>query len=173
MKIKILFAMALVAIAALAPAQMPPVPDEMKTVDWMVGTWESELTMNFGGQESKSKSTMVTDKILGGRYLRSLSTFAMEGMGDISGQLMLTYNDVSKNWKSCWFESGSPDMMESTGKMEDGAMVAISKPTPMMGQDVVMRTTMKKLSDKKMFFKLEMQQGTEWMTFMHGDYTKK
>jgi len=173
MKIKNLFVLVLAAVATMASAQMPPVPDVMKSVDWMVGSWSGEMTMNFGGQESKSKSTMVCEKVLGGRYLRSMESFLMEGMGEMQGQLMMTYNPETKKWMSWWSDSMSPDTMESTGTEIDGAFVSVSKPTPMMGENVVIRSTMKKLSDSKMGFKLEMQQGTEWVVMMHGDYTKK
>lgn len=177
MKLRPLFTTLLLCLSAPLFAQetMAPVPDEMKQTDYLVGHWEGTMKMPTGpGTDMSMKGTIDVDKVLGGRYVREMHKFTGGGMGDMSGMLMLTYDPVAKNWSGWWFDSTAPGAMEMAGQQTGNATVMTSKPTKMAGQtDMVMRSTWTKLSDTKVSFKLEIQEGDKWTVFMSGDFEKK
>ena len=135
--------------------------------------WEGDLKMTFGGQETTNRTTMDNTMAVGGRFLKSDTKFVMEGAGEMFGTLMMSYSDEKKKWVSWWFDSMGSEAMESSGSWENNSYVLVSKPTPMMGQDVVFRSTYKKVSETKMGFKLDMQQGSDWVNMIDGELQKK
>ncbi len=175
MRIRLPLLVCMSFVAALSSGQglTSVAPEEMKSTDYMVGTWEGTITMTGMGQDKPSKSTIVCDKILSGRFVRQMHSYTVEGMGELSGMLLLTYDADAKGWVSWWYDSTTSEAMQSTGTSNGTDTVLTSKPTKMEGSDVIVRTTWTKVSDKHAKLKVELQQGSDWTTLLVGDYTKK
>ena len=100
------------AAAPAARAQEPPKPGpEHEVLKKHVGTWD--LTMKFGGMETKGTSTYKMD--LGGLWLSS--TIESEIFGQkFQGHGMDSYDAGKKKYVAVWFDSmsTSPMTMEGT-----------------------------------------------------------
>ena len=151
-------------------AQMPPVPAELKEVDYMTGHWEGDMTMG----EMKMKAKMDCDKVLGGRYIQQMHKYSGQGSPEMSGMMLLSYDENAKNWIGWWYDSTATGTLEMKGALDAGTITLTSQPTEMPGMGkVVMRSIWTKVSDTHMKLKVEMQSGTEWTTFVTADMTKK
>jgi hypothetical protein len=101
---------------AQEPAKPGPEHDVLKK---LVGTWD--LTMKFGGMESKGTVTYKMD--LGGLWLVGSLESEMAGM-KFQGRGMDTYDAGKKKYVSVWFDSMStqPMLMEGTYDKEKKSM---------------------------------------------------
>ena len=162
----------LFTLPALAQ-QAAPVPPEFKAADYFIGRWEGDLMMGPPGGQMKMKAAMVGEKILGGRYIQCMNKFSGDGMPEMSGMFLLTYDEAAKNWVGWWYDSTGPGAVEMPGSLVDNTITLTSKPTKMQGMDVTMRSTWTKVSDKELKMKVEMQQGTDWVVFVSGEFKKK
>ena len=154
---------------------MPPVPtEELKRVDFMTGEWSGTDIMYFAGQKSTSTSKSKSDTILGGRYIRTMVEYTMEGMPAMTGMHMLTYDAEKKAYVGWWFDSMAPGVMRMEGNFEGDKLIMVSDPTPIPGMpgNQTMRATWNKNGDKGVMFKLELKQGDKWEPMIEGDYKK-
>ena len=167
--------MVCLVIPAHAQEMTSPIPAELKECDYMIGHWVGKMTMPTGtGKDMEMDGTLDIEKTVDGHYIRQSHKLTGGGMGDMSGMLMLTYDPVAKSWRSWWFDSSAPGVMEFSGNKEGDAMVLTSKPTDISGQSgLVMRSTWKKLSDTKAAYTIDMKEGDKWTTFLSGRFEKK
>jgi hypothetical protein len=170
---KYLTSVALLLLTAFGLAQEgmmdPTPPKEMEQVSWLTGEWEcKKLLMHFGGQTTETTGKTSGKMILNGRYLQSMNTYEMPGMGQLAGVFMVTYNPAMKMWVGHWFDSTAPEAMVLTGTLENNKLTLTSKAAEMMPE---MRSTYTKDGDSVKFM-LEMKQGEAWAPLMEGTFTK-
>ena len=102
--------------APAARAQEPPKPGpEHEVLKKHVGTWD--LTMKFGGMETKGTSTYKLD--LGGLWLSSHIESEIFGK-KFHGHGMDSYDAAKKKYVSVWFDSMSTTPMTMEGTYDAG-----------------------------------------------------
>jgi hypothetical protein len=95
-------AIVLAGLLAAPAAAQPPLPKpgpEHEVLKKHVGTWD--LTMKFGGMETKGTSTYKMD--LGGMWLSSTVESEIFGM-KFQGHGMDSYDATKKKYVSAWFD---------------------------------------------------------------------
>lgn len=126
-------AVALTAVlAAPAPAQEAPKPGpEHEVLKKMEGNWD--LTMKFGGMESKGTVTYKMD--LGGLWLVSSLESDLFGQ-KFSGRGLDSYDPVKKKYVGIWVDSmsTSPMVMEGTYDKEKKALTLAGEGPGMDGK---------------------------------------
>lgn len=158
---------------------MPTMPtEELAKMDVFVGTWSGEEVMNFPGMppNTKTKSTMVTKKALGGMYIMSNYKGGWEGADgkwvDFEGMSLTTYDVNKQTYREWWFDSMAPGS-ESQGKWVDDKTYMAESSGDMGGQPFKQRGTTNIVSATKHTSKMEMDMGQGWVTVMEGTYTKQ
>lgn len=157
---------------------MPPMPTaELAKMEVFLGTWSGEEVLNFPQMppNTKTKSTFVTKKVLGGRFFMSTykSGWEMDGKWvDFEGMSLSTYDPVKKSYREWWFDSDGA-ASESKGRWADDKTYVAESSGEMMGQSYQSRGTTKIVSSTKHVMKMEMDMGEGWFTAMEGTYTKQ
>jgi hypothetical protein len=155
-------------------AQGPPTPaPELKKLDFMVGSWTSDVEMKPGpmGPGGKMTGTSHAEWMDGKFFLVSHGTF--EGfMGKGVETSLMGYDTNKKMYTYDAFNSmGEHD--SSLGSV-DGDNWTWTSDMDMGGMKMKGRFTMKILSPASYTFKYEMSQdGSSWTTVMEGKATKK
>lgn len=166
---------ALVACAALATlaahAQMgTPVPDEVKQLVPMVGTWTGKAKFHMMGEASEGPVKVTNSMAVGGRYLEGHHEYEMPGMGKFFGLQMLTYDAAKEEWLSYWFDSTESGAMEMRGKKVGDWYVLTGKYSS-EGMEMEMRNKFK-IGEGTLSMSLEMKMGDEWTPLMEAEYKK-
>ena len=158
---------------------MPAMPTaELAKMDVFVGTWSGDEVINFPGMppNTKTKSTIVTKKILGGRYFMGTYKGGWEGEDgkwvDFEGISISTYDPVKQTYREWWFDSDGA-ASESQAKWADDKTYMAESSGEMGGQPYQSRGTTKIVSPTKHVMKMEMDMGQGWTTVMEGTYTKQ
>ena len=132
-------AVALAVLAAPAVrAQEPPKPGpEHEFLKKLVGTWD--LTMKFGGMETKGVVTYKTD--LGGLWLLSSLESEFGGM-KFQGRGMDSYDPAKKKYVGVWIDSmsTSPLVMEGTFDKQKKALTMVGEGPGMDGKPTKYKT---------------------------------
>ena len=163
----------LVSISQDAGMPSMEAPAEMQSMAYLVGKWKGKMTMQMMG-DTELEASMITEMVLGGRYVRSMHAYTFPGMGELTGMHIRTYDAAAKTWRSWWFDSTSPVAMVMTGNTDGKTMVSVSSPTEMPGMGtIVMRETFTKVSDTEITTKLEMKEGDGWSPAFTISYTKQ
>lgn len=156
---------------------MPKPGPELAKLDYFLGTWTGEETMNSPGMPpgSKNKSKTVTKRGIGGMFLVGDYTSSMgEGKNAMkfAGHSLWTYDPQKKGYRHWWFDSFG-DGQETPGNWVDDKTYVGETSYEMMGQQVKQRQTYAILSPTQFTMKIEMDNGQGWMTFLEGTYTKQ
>lgn len=160
-----------VSLSALACPQLPDLnpPPEVKALEWMVGTWKGKSEFSFGGMDMEVSTSMACS--FEGQFLKTVSTNDY-GMVQMT-ETMYTGWDAEKGEYVSWaFTNISPVPRVERGKMEGGVATFVSEPWGIMGQDMVSRTTVQKLSPDKLKFTLEFKAGDGWEKAADMELTK-
>lgn len=156
--------LAFVSVLALCTASFAQLPDlnppaEVKKFDWLVGTWTGEAKFNFGGMELDVRTKMTVS--YEGQFLRSVSLNDY-GMIQATETMYLGWDAARGEYVSWSFSNMAPLPRIERGKLEGDKLVMVSDPWGIMGQDVVSRGTIAKISDSKASLMLEMKAGDSW-----------
>jgi len=177
------FLAALLLAAGLARAEEqaagtpPPIPkpgENHKKLDWLVGTWD--VAENFAKSEmgpgGAGKGVDTVSWTLGGMWLTS--SYSSDGpMGHYEGHGMLTWDENKKTYVSYWFDVFGGHS-ELAGDWQGDSLVVTSQEYSMEGHKWVERHTYKKVSDKQLDFKVELNQdGKGFATFMESTSKKR
>lgn len=162
--------------AMSAQAQMgPPAPaPELKKLDFLVGDWTSEGTMNPapGFPGGKFTSSDHIEWMQGNFFRVSNGTFDFASMGKGKNLAVFGYDSDHKVYTYTEFNSmGEADV--STGTV-DGDTWTWTSDEHMGGMTMKGRFTMKVLSPTSYTMKFELSpDGATWNTGMEGKATKK
>ncbi|MBI3097804.1 MAG: DUF1579 family protein [Planctomycetes bacterium] len=153
----------------------PPIPEEMKEVEWMLGDWDCKIAMSPSpGMPEGDKSTgscSIRKALLGMGYFEDFK--GTSPMGDFEGHLVLSFDPAKKEWVAWWFDSMLPGKVGmSRGTFKEG-MLTLEGEDEWDGKKCKMRNTTKKDSDTQMTFKMYMDMGEGWQESMTIVYTKK
>jgi hypothetical protein len=153
-------------------AQMPGPASELKKLDFMVGTWNSEGEMKPGPMGPGGKVT-ITDKyewMPGGFFLVMHSSFKND-MVDGTGISFMGYNPDDKQYTYDEFNSMG-ERSHSNGSV-DGDTWTWMGDNKMGGQTMKTRFTLKVLSLTSYSYKFDVSQdGATWTAVMDGKATK-
>ena len=83
------------------------------------GTWKAAVNfwMKPGTQPVRAEGRMVSEWILGGRFLQQRYTSDFMG-SPFAGQGLFGYNNVDRRYEGLWIDTLSTAMMTETGKYE-------------------------------------------------------
>ncbi len=163
--------LAVLAVAIAAQAQVPSTepPAQVKELDWFVGTWKGSGTMSMQGMEMAFSTEMTTSYF--GQFLMTRSTIDY-GMLKVEETMMLGWDDAKGQYVSYCFTNMSPAPRIERGMREGNALTMVSEPWSIMGQSMVSRGRMEKLSDTKAKFTLEFKEGETWTKASEMELTK-
>lgn len=151
---------------------------ELAKMEVFLGTWSGDEVLNFPGMppNTKTKSTFVTKKVLGGRFFMSTYKSGWEGQDgkwvDFEGMSLSTYDPLKKTYREWWFDSDGT-ASESQGRWADDKTYVAESSGEMGGQPYQSRGTTKIVSSAKHVMTMEMDMGQGWTTVMEGTYTKQ
>jgi Protein of unknown function (DUF1579) len=89
---------------------------EHKTLDFMVGTWDTKVKFwpEAGGQPMESAGTSVNEWVLGGRWVQQKFEGSMMGM-PFHGIGYSGYDNIRKTYVGTWMDNMSTQIMTSSG----------------------------------------------------------
>ena len=128
-----------------AMAELAAPGEEHAKLASLVGTWDTEMTCEMGGQPMTSRGTMTTEALLGGRVLLSRFSGDMGGT-PFEGVELKGYDNQKKQHWSVWSDSMGTGYLPLAGRRgEDGSVAYTSEPfdCPMNGpctMEIVTRT---------------------------------
>ena len=174
----LLFVIALAAM--IAPAQQDPMmgapPKELKSLSFMVGTFDCDFQMWEPGstQSSPMKGTITTAESLNGMWIESRHESEMMGM-PMKGLQMTSYDAAKKQYMAYWFDSMAPGALEMWGTLKGQTLTLVSKPVEVPGMPGKMsfRATTSMKGVGKVLFRLETNMGQGWSKMMEGMMTRK
>ncbi len=172
------FRIALLVTAAsgvvYAQMEMPTPAPELKKLDFLAGDWTAEGTMNPGPGMPGGKFTMTThaEWLDGNFFLVEHSKGDMGPMGKMTELSALGYDPDHKVYTYNAFNSmGQAE--SATGTVNGDTWTWLSDEN-FGGMKMKGRFTMKVLSPTSYTMKYELSQdGTNWVTGMEGEATKK
>jgi len=168
----LLFAVCLFVFSTQSFGQMPTPAPELKKLEALSGTWNSEGDMKPGPMGPGGKMTM-TDKyewMPGGFFLVLHSTFKGD-MGNGTATSFMGYNSDDKQYTYDEFNSMG-ERTHSTGTIDGDTWTWIGD-NKMGGQMMKGRFIMKVVSPTSYTYKFDVSQdGTNWTTVMDGKATK-
>jgi hypothetical protein len=160
-----------VSTAGLAAAQAPDLqpPAEVSKLGWLAGKWSGSGGFSFGGMEMTVNIGMEVG--FDGQFLKIVSKNDY-GVLVATETMMLGYDAAKSRYTSWAFTNITPVPRIEHGTLEGDSLVMVSEPWPVMGQDTVSRSTMTKLGDTKVKFKLEFKAGESWEPVAELELTK-
>jgi Protein of unknown function (DUF1579) len=168
----LIFVLYLAALSIQSFAQMPTPAPELKKLDALVGTWNSEGDLKPGPMGPGGKMTMAEKyKWMPGGFFLVLHTTFKSDMMDGSGTSFMGYNSDDKQYTYDEFDSMG-ERAHSTGAV-DGDTWTWSGEEKMGGRMMKNHFIMKMVSPTAYSYKYEVSQdGTTWTTVMDGKATK-
>lgn len=142
-----------------------------------VGEWKTVITMwmDPNSEPQKFEGTAKNEMLMGGRYLRSISTGTMMGM-PFEGMSLEGYDNAKKEFTSVWIDNFGTGTSISTGKYDKETNSITYTGTvyePMQGKDITVKEVIKYID--KDHHTIEMyadMNGQEFKT-MHIEFTRK
>jgi hypothetical protein len=168
----LIFALCLFALSIQSFGQMPSPAPELRKLDALAGTWNSEADLKPGPMGPGGKVSM-TDKyewMPGGFFLVLHSTFKGD-MGNGMATSFMGYNSDDKQYTYDEFNSMG-ERTHSNGAI-DGDTWTWTGDNKMGGQMMKGRFIMKMVSPTSYTYKFDVSQdGTNWTNMMEGKATK-
>jgi hypothetical protein len=174
---KTVLAATFILLVGSAWAQMPSKPGpEVKKLDYFVGSWTTEGTIDQGpwGSGGKFSSTSTDEWMPGGFFLISHRDFHMpaELGGDGSAMAVFGYDTNQNVYTRDEFTNGGQHNPAKATLKDDTWTWTSSR--DFGGQEIQQRMTIKIVSPTSYTFKFEVSiDGTNWMPFMEARATKK
>jgi hypothetical protein len=139
---------------------------EMKSVAWMIGTWDIATTVE-GKASDKGRSQVAP--VLGGVWLEIRDTYP-QGNQDIS---YLTFNPISKRWISMTVDGIGNAVVSTAAKWDMGKLVFVGDVT-VVGEKATLRQTFARIGDRAYTISNEerMKDGS-WRLLDTYSYTKR
>ena len=174
---KTMFVVAFVLFAVSAWAQMAPTPGpELKKLDYFVGSWSTEGTIQPGpwGNGGKFTANDKTEWMNGNFFVVGHSDFKMppELGGDGTETSVMGYDTDQNTYTFDAFNSQGRH--ESSKGTLSGDTWTWTSSANYGGQEIKQRLTIKVASPTSYTMKFEVStDGTNWTTFMDAKSTKK
>ncbi|QYK54090.1 MAG: DUF1579 family protein [Fimbriimonadaceae bacterium] len=156
--------------SSFAFAQLPQPGPEISALKWMVGDWTSEGKFTMMGSEMPYTAEWTVT--MEGPFLKSVSKMNMMGMTLI--ETGYTHWDKAKKQYVMTTYTNFSDMPRiERGTMTGSVLTMLSDPWEAMGQPASSRSTLSKVSDDVLQFKLEMKAGDGWETASNDQFKRK
>jgi hypothetical protein len=151
-------------------------PGEMHTMlAKMAGEWNAKITMwnDPASEPMVSEGSVVSEMIMGGRYLQSKHTGNMMGML-MHGLAIEGYDNVKEKFISTWVDNFGTGIMISEGEYdpEKEEIIYHGKMTDPMGGEIKTRQVMKMINDNNAVFEMFMIMNGQEVKSMHVEYSR-
>jgi hypothetical protein len=110
-------------------------PAEMRQVNWMLGTWNIEATVEADPAKKVDRGTSVVTAVLGGVWLQSTDSYP-SGTQDLG---MLSYNRVTRQWVNSSIDSNGNAFTAYAPNWDGDRIVFIAENIKVMGETVTLR----------------------------------
>lgn len=171
MRLKTLILSVLSLVAITAQAQLAPVPEEMKKLEWMVGTWAGKVKWTMTGMDPMDGEMSMTNT-MEGPFMKQVSKTEMMGMTMVETGYV-GWDAKKKQYMTWTFTNFSSDPRVEVGQMKGDVMVFNCDGWDVMGQVTISRATMTKKSAKEVAFLLEFKENGKWTKAGEGTFMKK
>ena len=159
-------------------AGMPPMgaPPEMKSLEFLVGTWDVDWKMKMMPTDTNwmaSKATATFSYLLDGCVMQMDYQGMMMGM-NFHGIQLESYNRTTNKWQMTWADNMSATLNIYEGVKKDGATIVEGVET-MMGMTYRSRMTTFNETATTFDWKAEnsYDEGKTWGVIMTAHYTKR
>ena len=158
-----LFSLAAFSTSAFAQFSAPK---ELADLKWMLGTWESDFTMEMQGQKAPGKGVMeITDE---GMFIKLKATFDF-GVFTMKEDMYLGWDAAKKRYFMHAFTNVGADPRIEYGTLKDGKLTMTTEPWG-PGKDVG-KSGLWAEGKEKVIFKLDMKSGDKWVPSMDSVWT--
>jgi len=169
---KLCFSALILVIVSVAAAQghgnKPP--EEMKGLDFLVGTWTGKQNFNNPGTPLVGDISLKVHSFAAGRFLEELSATTLPNAKPTEVHHFLSYNPTTKTYHAWWFNDTSNTPTELEGTLVGNQLVLMSHPAN--SNAPVLRATYDKVSSTALNYKLEMKAGDNWQELFHNSLKK-
>jgi hypothetical protein len=165
--------MTFAAVSAYAQTPVPKPAPELAKLDFLSGTWVTETDMKPGPMGPGGKVTATGDgHWMDGKFFLVMNSKYTGVIGEGTSLAVMGFDPEKKVYTYNDFDSMGQAGV-STGTV-DGDTWTFTSDENFGGQMFKGRYTMKVISPTSYTFKYEMSKdGTQWMTMMDGNATKK
>lgn len=163
-------ALSLVLIASMVQGEQPPLPQQLKQIEFLRGKWEGvQVYSNRGSEKAVVNLSCIKD--VGNRYYRF--SHSAKGMGFRDTAILLTFDTSDGKYKAWLFNSVGPGAVEMSGDLKGKDLILTTKLVdyPSIGK-AILKTTWTNSSEKELLYKLEMKKGDNWVTAENGQFNR-
>lgn len=146
-----------------------PLP-EIQELKWMVGSWTTSGEYSMMGQKFGYKAEW--EVTMEGPFLKLVNKTHFEGI-DTAETAYIYFDSEKKEYLMTTYADFATTPRTARGQMVDGGLMVTSEPWMVQGTKVVGRSTMKKVSDDEVAFKLEMKNGDSWEIATNDPWKRK
>lgn len=169
---KRLLAFAVACSAAYALSQLPPFQPapEMKLIAGFLGEWSGDFKLTAPGAPPTTMPAHVKEELYGGGvWHKTYYTMKAGNQVAFEGTSFMTWDATKKKFKTYTFETGASEPRIEWGTFDGKKLINISEPHGGM----VSRTTFEFVGADTLKFKIEFQDGDQWMTVGECTFKKK
>ena len=95
-------------------------PEHQQLKDHFAGTWNADVTANWGPAPEKSTGTMQSEAMMGGRYIHAM--YKGTAMGQpFEGASITGYDNTKKKYFNVWVDSMSTGVMMCEGSYDSSS----------------------------------------------------
>jgi len=126
-------------------ASLGQAPPELKELRWMLGRWSVRSRVFAQGDAFEESGESVVEEILGGTWLQIRDSRE----GEVADLGFLSFNPVTRQWIAVGFDR-TGNAVTSVATQWDGRRLSfVAKEAVIVGERVVLRQTLEKVSDRE------------------------
>ena len=144
--------------------------EALKQLEFMKGAWSGQQVFDTqGGPEMKGAAKNTIDDAIGGRYLCEMLSTTLPGRKPTDTRHFITFDPKSQSYKAWWYTDTSVGPMEFEGKLTNGTLVLLSKPT---ATGAILKASYATPAASTLTYTLEMKTESGWQRLFVTTYKK-
>lgn len=143
--------------AALGQFTMP-IPEELKKLESLNGSWVGTMKMKMPGQTEEMEVPTTVETKFYGQYQETIYVMNMGAEMKYSGHIFLTWDSGAKHYKSWGFDDSVGEPRTETGSFDGKKLIMTSAPQGGM----ISRTTYEIKSKDEVNFTIELKNGDKF-----------
>jgi hypothetical protein len=164
----------ILGLTAQDPMAVPPVPKELDQIKWLLGNWRGTGKMAEPTGQTADVSGGGICKMTMERWISWDGNYVMKGQGEMTGRLMVTYNNYTKQFDGNWYDNLTPYPLVLRGYTEGRYLVLNSQEIDMGGGNMMkFKISYENISKSKMGLTVKYKMGDQYMTAVSFTYNKK
>ena len=162
--------LAAIALCSTHAQLSAPLPDEMKSLEGLIGEWTGTMKMAPmpGSTETMDVATTVSVK-MHGVFQETIYVMDLGPLGKLTGHMFLTWDSTDKSYKSWSFDDNANTPRTEKGTWDGKRLVMTSDPHGGM----VSRITFEPRSKDEVYFLVEMKNGEKFEKMGDVVYKRK